>query len=338
MNPERKNKIRLHKKLIEIIQTNPSKYSEYTKPEIQRNIEKYGVFVNGFKVFNRLHWTLFEDRLDFSHWPVRAKGNFQEIQIILEKPDFLVIFKPKNLVVQPGAGHQQDNLVNWLEQRYPEQKKIDSLTRGLVHRLDKDTQGLLLIAKNQASLDFLQKQFRSRKVVKKYLAIVEGKFTKQVWIKNWQARSKQNPLRQSFFETELEAKNYDPKARFAESIFQPKIICPELNLSLIQIEIKTGRMHQIRLQAEALGFPLNQDKFYFKKTKKKLKPETVKELEPTSPVLKLSSTKFQTQQKKIFKNNGYSLLANSLSFEGLGIKQLSLFTLSIPTPPIPGSL
>ena len=313
------NKVRLHKKLTEIIFSNLYQQTEYTKSEIQKNIENYGVFVNGFKVFNRLHWSLKEDKIDFSHWPVRSKGNFAQIETVADEKDFLIIFKPKNLVVQPGAGHLKDNLITWLEENFSEQKKIDSITRGLVHRLDKDTQGLLLIAKSQDSLEFFQNQFRDRQVEKKYLALVQGRVDKVLEIKGWQARAKKNPISQKFFQTELEAKNYDVKARYNHSVFYPKVFCPELNLGLVEVEIKTGRMHQIRLHAQQLGFNLFQDKIYFQKNQQKFKPETVLKQPLTKPILKISKQDFMNLYKKIFKTDvlGYSLLSNQLGFKTL---------------------
>jgi 23S rRNA-/tRNA-specific pseudouridylate synthase len=133
---------------------------------------------------------------------------------------------------------------------------------GLVHRLDKDTQGLLLVAKNLDSFHYLQDQFRSRRVVKKYLAVVEGIVNQTIHLENWQARSLSNPIEQKFFWTEVDAFGYSKDARHAESIIQPLFVCKETNQSIIQIQIKTGRMHQIRIQCLALGFPLSNDKSY----------------------------------------------------------------------------
>jgi 23S rRNA-/tRNA-specific pseudouridylate synthase len=133
---------------------------------------------------------------------------------------------------------------------------------GLVHRLDKDTQGLLLVAKNLESFHKLQDQFRSRNVVKKYLAVVDGIVDQQIHLGNWQARSLSNPIEQKFFWTESDAFGYSKDARHAESIIEPLFVCKESNQSIIQVQIKTGRMHQIRIQCLALGFPLTNDKAY----------------------------------------------------------------------------
>jgi 23S rRNA-/tRNA-specific pseudouridylate synthase len=133
---------------------------------------------------------------------------------------------------------------------------------GLVHRLDKDTQGLLLVAKNLDAFHYLQDQFRSRNVVKKYLAVVDGIVEQKIHLENWQARSLSNPIEQKFFWLESDAFGYSKDSRHAESIIEPLFICKTTNQSIIQIQIKTGRMHQIRIQCLALGFPLTNDKAY----------------------------------------------------------------------------
>jgi 23S rRNA-/tRNA-specific pseudouridylate synthase len=133
---------------------------------------------------------------------------------------------------------------------------------GLVHRLDKDTQGLLLVAKNLDAFHKLQDQFRSRNVVKKYLAVVDGIVDQKIHLENWQARSLSNPIEQKFFWTETDAFGYSKDARHAESTIEPLFVCKESNQSIIQVQIKTGRMHQIRIQCLALGFPLTNDKAY----------------------------------------------------------------------------
>jgi hypothetical protein len=138
---------------------------------------------------------------------------------------------------------------------------------GLVHRLDKDTQGLLLVAKNLESFHQLQDQFRSRNVVKKYLAVVDGIVDQKIHLENWQARSLSNPIEQKFFWSETDAFGYSKDARHAESIIEPLFVCKEYNQSIIQVQIKTGRMHQIRIQCLALGFPLSNDKAYNLKLK-----------------------------------------------------------------------
>jgi 23S rRNA-/tRNA-specific pseudouridylate synthase len=343
--------IRLHKFLINWLQENDR--SNYTVPEIKRNIVEYGVFVSGVLTHSQLEWVYPSQTIALNNWPSREPGDVSKIKVVYEDFDCMVLNKPAGLVVEPGAGHPSDNIVSWLLANYPEQnfrklygdnevvedigdkyyddsdeesrfnqrawakmtgkrpkkdasnahlvvgkmkrehqyniylrqEKIQSRpytfgalvgpeittqkdykklipVSGLVHRLDKDTQGLLLVAKNLESFHKLQDQFRSRNVVKKYLAVVDGIVENTIHLENWQARSLSNPIEQKFFWTETDAFGYSKDARHAESIIQPLYVCNESNQSIIQIQIKTGRMHQIRIQCLALGFPLTNDKAY----------------------------------------------------------------------------
>lgn len=240
--------------------------------------------MSGELVRKRLQWVFPDENTDINHWPERGGGNLSDIQIVEETKNYLVVYKPHNLAVQPGTGHAQDNLVNWLIKHYPEQeqllyqssfhqnrpeavveaKEVLNPTAGLVHRLDKDAQGILLVARSLPMLDYFQDQFRNHTVKKKYLAVLGGLLGEEVEVKSWQVRDRRNPIRQKLFWSEVEAKNYDEKSRYAESTFRPKVQCPELNQTLVEVEIRTGRMHQIRLQTEGLGFPLVEDKVYGK--------------------------------------------------------------------------
>jgi 23S rRNA-/tRNA-specific pseudouridylate synthase len=348
------SQIRLHKFLINWLKENSK--AAYTIPEIKRNIVSHGVFVSGNLTYSQLEWIYPNQTIELNNWPSRKPGDISKIKIVYEDLDCLVLNKPVELVVEPGAGHPNDNVVSWLLKNFPSQnfrkiygenldeedisdkyydnseeestfnkrawakmtgkrpkkapsnahlvvgqmnrehqynmylrqEKIQSRpytfgalvgnqselenkdykqiipVSGLVHRLDKDTQGLLLVAKNLESFNFLQDQFRSRSVVKKYLALVDGIVDQEIHIENWQARSLSNPIEQKFFWIESDAFGYSKEARHAESIITPLFVCPQSNQTIIQIQIKTGRMHQIRIQCQALGFPLSNDKAYNK--------------------------------------------------------------------------
>jgi 23S rRNA-/tRNA-specific pseudouridylate synthase len=306
-------KIRLHKLVADTLNQEGSKYSEYTSKEIQRNIENYGVYVSGSFSDNRMQWVFTDDQIDLSTWPERKKGDFSKIKILSESRYHILIYKPKGLVVQPGAGHQKDNLLVWLFQNYPKQKLIKSETAGLVHRIDKDTQGLLLIAKDENSLKFFQDQFRERSVEKKYLAVLKGQFNQNLIIQNYQARDKVKILRQKLFWSESKALEYDTKARYAKSIFYPKVNCPELNLCIAEVKIFTGRMHQIRLQAEGLGLPLHLDEVYKSVVNDQDLP--IQKIRPASDILELNENNFNKLRKEIFLGLDYSLLSNYLKLK-----------------------
>jgi RluA family pseudouridine synthase len=319
--------IRLYKHLIDLAK---SQDWNYTAPEIKRNIENYGAIVSGNKVTRQLDWIYPEQTIDVSHWPKREKADTSLIRVVYEDDNCMAIFKPKGLVVEKGAGHQTDNLVQWLHENYREQNfaKLYNLNQpknseyklpesGLVHRLDKDTQGLLLIGKNPTTWQFLQDQFRERNVVKKYLAVVDGIFEQVVEVDNWQSRDRHNPIKQRFFWTETEAKDFDFEAREAKSIFRPIYICPEANQSLVQVQILTGRMHQIRLQAEALGFPLSHDQVYNSTVDNHNPAKSSWSIEEIYLVnmpqrSELNLIEFKNVQHRIFGESQYCLLSNCL--------------------------
>ena len=246
------NKTRLHKITSNQVKT---RKLEYTSPEVKRNITEYGVDINEINIKNHMHWVYDNDIVSIDHWPTRPKGDLENIKIIFENPDFLVVDKPINAVSEPGAGHLLDNVVSYLSNK---------LNHELfsVHRLDKNTSGYMILAKSLESKNYLQDQFRSKKVTKEYLAILAGNLENSIEIGNYQARDKANLLRQKFFWQSLDATKYDPKARYSKSLFSPIAFNPENNTTLVKVKIFTGRMHQIRLQAESIGYPLSADPVY----------------------------------------------------------------------------
>jgi 23S rRNA pseudouridine1911/1915/1917 synthase len=101
-----------------------------------------------------------------------------KIKVLKDEKDYLVISKPAGISVHAGAGEAQYTIVDWLKENYPqifESIWISDVRQGIVHRLDKETSGVLLLAKNQEALDFLQGQFKRREVEKHYVALVAGK-------------------------------------------------------------------------------------------------------------------------------------------------------------------
>jgi RluA family pseudouridine synthase len=318
------NRIRLHKAVSLFLKL--QKNLDYTQPEIQRNIENYGVFVDELEVFGRMFWVQPGQSVSIPNWPKREHGDFEKVRILEENKDFLLLFKPFGVVVQPGAGHTNDNLVEWLLKKYPEQNQFDPLlypSRGLVHRLDKNTQGLMLVAKNLETLISLQNQFKERKVGKKYLCIVDGLLEKQYIIKAYQTRDKIDVKRQKIFWDRDLAMEYDAQSRFAHSIIKPIAISKDSNQSLVEVEIKTGRMHQVRLHMQAIGFPLTSDLVYTIKVLELAKYEqSERDFEsgwyssyPSTAVPFIGSDSMSRYKKDIFDNQNYCLLSNYLKIQ-----------------------
>ena len=197
----------------------------------------------------------------------------KKLKIIYEDNDLLVIDKPAGMIVFPeGAGippgrGEEKTLIDLLLEKYPELKNVGKTPRyGIIHRLDKDTSGILLVAKNNKSLIFSQKQFKDRRVEKRYIALVIGNIKgKQGIIKTLIGRAPKNRKKQkAYLFNEPNAKGK------REAITEYKVITrlrqcyggQERYYTLVEVFPKTGRKHQIRCHLFYLGHPIAGDKIY----------------------------------------------------------------------------
>ena len=197
-----------------------------------------------------------------------------KINIIYEDNDILVVNKPSGLTVHPGAGNKNNTLVNGLIYLYKNRlSNINGKVRpGIVHRLDKDTSGLLVIAKNNEAHINLASQFSSRKIKREYIALVWGKLRPQNGrIETLLTRSKKNRKMMEIGITKgrKAATNYKTLEIF-ENEKSP-------TFSLIECKLETGRTHQIRVHMSYKGNYILGDKTYKKKFKsiKKVDDELV---------------------------------------------------------------
>ena len=188
-----------------------------------------------------------------------------DFKIIYEDKDVLVVDKPTGIVVFPEGQTKDNTLIDALIEKYPELKNTGEMPRyGIVHRLDKDTSGVLLVAKSNEALIFLQKQFKNREVEKKYVCLVEGTVKDDKGeIKTLIARSPRDGRKQKVY---LENEPHPESAREAITIY--KVLEDFKSYTLLEVEIKTGRRHQIRCIFSYLQHPIAGDKLYgFKNSK-----------------------------------------------------------------------
>ena len=195
----------------------------------------------------------------------------KKLEIVYEDKDLMIINKPQGMVVHPGAGNKVNTLVNILVGNY--KKKLSNLsgsTRpGIVHRIDKDTSGLLVVAKNNFTHADLGRQFSEHTITRKYIALIWGVLRPlQGTIETFITRSKRN--RQLMTADEFKGKRAITKYSIVK-VFNKKDI-PKI--SLIEFELKTGRTHQIRVHMIYKGTSLLGDQKYRKRNIKFKKIDT----------------------------------------------------------------
>jgi len=179
------------------------------------------------------------------------------LDILFENDDLLVVNKPAGMVVHPALGHASGTLVNAVMGYDPDIEGISGEERpGVVHRLDKETSGLILLAKNERAHRLLQDQFRLRKVEKTYLALVDGKPpTPSGRVEAHVGRDPSHRKRMAIV----------PESRGREAISEYKSVESFKSHTLLEFHPLTGRTHQIRLHSAFLGCPIAGDKIYGRK-------------------------------------------------------------------------
>jgi len=227
----------------------------YSRTLIDKLIQEGQVLVNE-KIAKKSLLLNCGDRIAITLPPTQSKTippQKMDLQVVYNDEWIAVINKPAGLVVHPGSGNPQGTLVNGLMYHFQGNLACaDHPVRpGIVHRLDKDTSGLIIIAKDDKTLYLLSEMFKNKEIQKRYLAIVLGQPTQDSGtVESYLIRSRKNPKQMTIAE----------EGKWA--ITHYKVLEWFHYFSLIEVGLETGRMHQIRVHLQSIGCPVLGDRLY----------------------------------------------------------------------------
>lgn len=187
------------------------------------------------------------------------------IEVLYEDDNLLAINKPSGLVIHTDGRTKEDSLVDWIGKKYPASEDVGEPLKigtgeiikrwGIVHRIDRETSGVVLIAKNQKTYDFLKKQFLEREIEKAYHAIVYGDVRYDEGIINLGIGRNKSDFRKK-------ATGKAVRGEEKEAVTHYKTLARKEKISLIEANPRTGRTHQLRVHFADIGHPILEDRLY----------------------------------------------------------------------------
>lgn len=249
---ENQHKERLDKVVSQLI-------PDFSRSYLQSLIEQGSILLNDIEVSSNTK--VKSGDIITVEIPEKQELNIQpeamDLDILYEDHDVIVINKPKGLVVHPGAGNWNHTLVNGLLAHCKDLSGINGVTRpGIVHRIDKDTSGCLVVAKNDLAHHSLSEQLQAHTLKRTYIALVHGLIPHQLG--KIEAPIGRDPKdRQKMTVTSVNAK---------QAVTHFKVLQRFKDMTLVECQLETGRTHQIRVHFEYIGFPLVGDPKYAKRS------------------------------------------------------------------------
>lgn len=226
---------------------------DFSRSKIQKLIKQGKVFLNGKVISSStlVHQGDVIDIDDTMEYDTSLKKEDIPLDIVYEDDYLIIINKPSGMVVHPAPGHYSSTLVNALLGRFSLSNK-DELRPGIVHRIDKDTSGLLIVAKTDEVHDILSRMIKDKLIERKYIALVDGVIPHETGtIDAPIGRDIKN--RQKMMVTDINGK---------DSVTHFKVLKRYTNHTLIECKLDTGRTHQIRVHMAYIGYPIVNDPVY----------------------------------------------------------------------------
>lgn len=248
---EKEHGLRIDSALVQLV-------SEFSRSYLQQLIERGAARINGLIVLKAATKVKAGDKLSIELYATPQsqafKPEFIQFEVVYEDEDLLVINKPAGLVVHPAPGNWTGTLLNGLLERDTAAKLLPRA--GIVHRLDKDTSGLMVVARTRLTMDALVKKIADRDVHRQYLALAHKKWTgsKNLDVNEPIGRDPRNRLRMAVVALDKQA------GKSAKTSFTMLQNCEQG--CLVQCRLHTGRTHQIRVHMAFLGHPLVSDAVY----------------------------------------------------------------------------
>ena len=231
---------------------------ELSRSKVQKLIDNNLILVNDKPVKNSYSLKL-NDKVEVLTTKYEEEINIEAqdipLDIVYEDEYLLVINKPSGMVVHPAIGNYQDTLVNALMFHFNNLPNNNSYRPGIVHRIDKDTSGLLIVAKTEETLELLSEMIRKHEVIRKYKALVHGTILND-------SGTIDAPIGRDTFDRK---KMTVTKVNSKESITHFKVLERYENHTLIECRLETGRTHQIRVHLRYIKFPIVNDLVYGRK-------------------------------------------------------------------------